>query len=311
MEKSAKKYIVYRITSPEGKSYIGATSTTIKTRWGQHQRRAFSHSHLPFYQAILKYDRSEFTVEVLHSNLTKEEASDLEIKHIAECGVLNRYNILSGGLNGESQGEAARRFWAKMDEDKEARDKYIQKLCDAQQARGPEAHAHLPLRGRKWQLENPREAYKIAMRALRCAKKVNTTTGAKQAAREEKAARSLKERLLAKHKGINLARTRATTRVWANRAEEEVEKIGRKIGDSLKNTLASNPELKEQNLKSVANARKHIDVSVQGPAASKGLKKFWEELRKDPIRYAEYINARKETLKKTLEAKAMQRRGEC
>jgi hypothetical protein len=215
---------------------------------------------------------------------------------------------VSGGLGKIAQSEAARLFWSSLDEDPEARAAYIQRLCDAQQARGPEAHAHLPKRGQKWQKENPREAYKIAMRALRCAMKVNTTTGAKQAKRDELAARPLKERLLAKHKGVHLSHVRATTKIWAGRSEEEIKEIGQKIGESLKNTLASNPELKAKNAELIMEARKKIDKSVQGPAASRGLKKFWEELRKNPVRYKEYMDARTASLMETIGEKGMKRR---
>ena len=46
-------------------------------------------------------------------------------------------------------------------------------------------------------------------------------------------------------------------------------------------------------------ARNAIDRSKQAPAASKGLKKFWEDLKKDPVRYKDYIERRKQTLKAT------------
>jgi predicted GIY-YIG superfamily endonuclease len=305
-----KKHLIYKITSPDNTAYIGVTSMPIAERWGYHKRRARipKYSNKPFYKAILHFGPDAFSVEILEECPDRGIASEAERKHIAQHGLDNLYNVVSGGLGKIAQSEAARLFWSSLDEDPEARAAYIQRLCDAQQARGPEAHAHLPKRGQKWQKENPREAYKIAMRALRCAMKVNTTTGAKQAKRDELAARPLKERLLAKHKGVHLSHVRATTKIWAGRSEEEIKEIGQKIGESLKNTLASNPELKAKNAELIMEARKKIDKSVQGPAASRGLKKFWEELRKNPVRYKEYMDARTASLMETIGEKGMKRR---
>ena len=309
MEINPKKYLIYQITAPTGTAYIGATSLSMNERWRHHKKRALDpkYAHKPFYGAILEFGPEAFSIEILDECLGKDEASRLERKYIAERGLDTLFNVVSGGMDGASQSEIARYFWASLEDKPEEREAYIQRLCEAQQARGPEAHAHLPLRGRKWQKENPREAYKIAMRALRCAKKVNTTTGQKQAMRDEKAARPLKERLLAKHKGVYLSRSRAVTKVWANRSDADRRELGEKIGATLRNTLANDAELKEINRKSIMEARKHIDVSIQGPAASRGIKKFWAEIRKDPERYEAYIEARKKTLAETNAAKKAKR----
>lgn len=40
-----------------------------------------------------------------------------------------------------------------------------------------------------------------------------------------------------------------------------------------------------------------IDRVKQGRAASEGLKKYWADLKADPIRYAQVINSRKEKRK--------------
>ena len=46
-----------------------------------------------------------------------------------------------------------------------------------------------------------------------------------------------------------------------------------------------------------------MDRKVQGAAASKGLKGFWAEIKKDPERYAAYMASRNKTLLETLERK--------
>jgi hypothetical protein len=57
----------------------------------------------------------------------------------------------------------------------------------------------------------------------------------------------------------------------------------------------------------VSKARQNIDRSIQGPAASKGIKTFWENLRKDPSAYEAHINQRKQTLAETNRKKKCER----
>lgn len=51
----------------------------------------------------------------------------------------------------------------------------------------------------------------------------------------------------------------------------------------------------DERKKVTIKARESIDRKKQGEAASKGLKKWWEELRKNPQEYEDYINRRKQT----------------
>jgi len=92
-------YLIYKHTSPSGKSYIGQTSTIRLTKriW-EHQNsdgcRAFSN-------AIQKYGFENFCTTILIENLTLEEANILEEQFIKEHNTLypNGYNLKSGGLN--------------------------------------------------------------------------------------------------------------------------------------------------------------------------------------------------------------------
>jgi hypothetical protein len=68
-----ENYYVYLHTNTINKKvYIGMTKLTPKARWGgngggyRHQSR--------FYNDILKYGWDNFTHEIVHSGLTKEEA---------------------------------------------------------------------------------------------------------------------------------------------------------------------------------------------------------------------------------------------
>jgi group I intron endonuclease len=98
-------YLIYKHTSPSGKSYIGQTNN--------YKRRCNAHKHkssqcLAFAKAINKHTWDAFTHEILHENLTIEQANELEAKLIAEHNTLapNGYNLRSGGLNSTHSVEA-------------------------------------------------------------------------------------------------------------------------------------------------------------------------------------------------------------
>ena len=91
-----KKYCVYKLTSPEGKIYIGMSSN-IKRRWDSYKNYKNS-SRL--YEAILKFKWENIQKEVLVTGLTKEEASkqeDLYIKLFNTMDPNIGYNCQAGG----------------------------------------------------------------------------------------------------------------------------------------------------------------------------------------------------------------------
>lgn len=91
-------YIVYRHTSPNGKIYIGITCGSMTSRAGKNGRRYSGNEH--FYRAIQKYGWDNFQHDILYSNLTKEEACELETSLIAEYKANQYdfgYNICDGG----------------------------------------------------------------------------------------------------------------------------------------------------------------------------------------------------------------------
>ena len=91
-----EKFILYRHTSPNGKVYIGITSKSVKDRWRNNGRGYKSNIH--FYNAINKYGWENFKHEVLHENLTKEDAIMLEKKYIKEHDSFKKgYNRTLGG----------------------------------------------------------------------------------------------------------------------------------------------------------------------------------------------------------------------
>lgn len=90
-------YIVYKVTSPSNKSYIGITKVGLSRRKYVHTLRALRGSTIKFHCAISKYgDRLQW--EVLKSNLTKVEAIKEEISLIKFYKSIDKsYNICDGG----------------------------------------------------------------------------------------------------------------------------------------------------------------------------------------------------------------------
>ena len=94
------KFIVYKHTSPSGKSYIGITHQKPNLRWrskGQGYKQC-----TVFYTAIMKYGWENFQHEILFENLSYEEASEKEKEMIIKYNSLvpHGYNIDEGGYSG-------------------------------------------------------------------------------------------------------------------------------------------------------------------------------------------------------------------
>lgn len=79
-------YQVYKHTTPSGKIYIGITRKTgdlshWNGRWGCN---GIHYRNQIFHKAIEKYGWDNITHEVLYTNLTRDEALQMEVKLIAE-----------------------------------------------------------------------------------------------------------------------------------------------------------------------------------------------------------------------------------
>lgn len=89
-------YLIYKHTSPSGKSYIGQTN--------DYNRRSIEHKNpnnrcAAFSRAIRKYKWENFTHEILIEGLTLCEANELESLLIKQHNTIypNGYNLVSGG----------------------------------------------------------------------------------------------------------------------------------------------------------------------------------------------------------------------
>ena len=92
------KGIIYKYTSPSGKSYIGQTIQTKEQR----ERHGKGYERCPvFYKAIQKYGIENFTYEILEE-VEQEKLDEREIYYISLYDTLvpNGYNVSTGGLQG-------------------------------------------------------------------------------------------------------------------------------------------------------------------------------------------------------------------
>lgn len=89
-------YCVYKHTCPNGKIYIGITSTSPEKRW----QYGKGYKTQIFYRAIQKYGWDNILHEVLYYGLTKKEAEEKEVELIAHYKSNQKeygYNINNGG----------------------------------------------------------------------------------------------------------------------------------------------------------------------------------------------------------------------
>ncbi len=103
-------YLVYKHTSPSGKSYIGITN--------DYDRRCTEHQRDPrcraFHNAIKKYGWDNFTHEILLDQLSEEEALRLEPALILEHDTRypRGYNLSEGGRGSSLLPESIERLRA-------------------------------------------------------------------------------------------------------------------------------------------------------------------------------------------------------
>ena len=92
-----KKYTLYKHVAPDGKVYIGITSTSLKRRWWNGKGYKYN---LHFTNAIKKYGWENFQHIVIRDGLTKEQAEIAEIATIRHYNARNPrfgYNMAKGG----------------------------------------------------------------------------------------------------------------------------------------------------------------------------------------------------------------------
>lgn len=94
--------IIYRLTSPSGKSYIGQTVQPFKRRLSTHIRNwRQGKRYSALYYAFDKYNPNEWCFEVIDSASSQDDLDTLE-KHYIQLfdSYLNGYNSTLGGSGG-------------------------------------------------------------------------------------------------------------------------------------------------------------------------------------------------------------------
>jgi group I intron endonuclease len=96
--------VIYKLTSPSGKSYIGQTRN-FRMRCNEHKS---SSRCTRLSNAIKKYGFDLFTHQILESGLSDEQANYLEEKYIKEHSTRhpNGYNLASGGMSSRHSDES-------------------------------------------------------------------------------------------------------------------------------------------------------------------------------------------------------------
>jgi hypothetical protein len=110
-------YSVYIHTTPSDKKYVGMTGRKPEYRWGKGGKKYCGNEH--FWRAIQKYGWDSITHEVVASNLSREEAVEMEIRLIAKYDTTDNtkgYNksIGGGGAHGLKLTEAQKRHLSEV-----------------------------------------------------------------------------------------------------------------------------------------------------------------------------------------------------
>lgn len=270
---------------------------TVQERWRHHKMRAAAgecKGH-PFYDELRLNDPALFRVEVLHRVKDREAAMALEELEISRTPADLSANLSCGGVNDAAEG--GRIFWERLNANPGEKEAFLKRLSERKLADDWTDYPALAAAARQWRKEHPREAYRIAYRAIRISNRKAGRAAPCEITVDE---RPLKERLLHKYK-LNEIRSRNTTAVWANRSDTERKEIGFKISQSTQKRMDAMDI--EEKREMTAKARNSIDRETQGKAASAGLKGWWADLKADPERYADYMERRTASLKKKLNAK--------
>jgi len=290
----------------------------VKERWRQHKGKAHlsNRNQHPFSDAILCYGDNAFSVETLSSFDDIESAKKEEVRQIAGHNATDRskgYNISPGGEYDGAFGSKV--FWSKMHSNPVAFAAYRENLSAACKKRGGTNVEALLAYNRDL---SPKERWKRAYRASRIAAR-NASPRLKGYTLSKSHVSKMREasRLVWESKPESKKRRHAmhsrkqATEQWVVRTKDEKKELSESISCTLKKRYKEDPLFKSKNTVQIKTARSCIDRSVQAPAASKGLKKFWAELKKDPERYKAYIAARSATLKRRANAKNDIRYTEC
>jgi len=163
---------IYKIEFPNGKHYIGLTTTSLEQRRKEHKRCAKNGDSRCLYNALRKYDMVDtFELVEIDTSDTLEELCEKEIGYIIEY---NSYYINENGYNMTSGGDGTTGY-VFTEEDKEQISESLKKYFENSEARqkqseslkkyfeeNPEAGKERGEKIKKRLEENPEERQKMS-----------------------------------------------------------------------------------------------------------------------------------------------------
>ena len=166
---------VYKITNKQnGKLYIGQTKMELYRRFGSHLREAkYGGSTSIIHNAIRKYGKDAFEIELLQECQSFEELDEAERRWIAELNTIapNGYNIEVGGCRNRAPMSEATRAKLRQRRSPET----IEKIRHAARNRSPEWRRRLS-ESRKHLKPTPKQLAALAAGA-KLRHVAGTTTG--------------------------------------------------------------------------------------------------------------------------------------
>lgn len=274
----ARKFSIYKLTSPSGRAYVGFTGQEVAERWRQHVNRAGTKTIHPLYAAIRKYGREGFKVETLATYGALDEALRAEVAAIA--GLENGYNVSPGG---EGDGGAGAARFRELLADPEWRAAYVARLSFSMKNSERFAESRKKLEGLldAWRDQNPAKAYHISMRNLRIGANRHN---------QRRPASPVPARLPRKPKGPaavfhkKRASREAAKRHWAEMDPGVKSEVHARIAQSVtKAHAAKSPEEKAAHAAQLAEARKSIDHDVRKARQAEALARYWTPERRAEI----------------------------
>lgn len=291
--------IVYCITSPSNKHYVGITRTTLNKRFAAHLRRAADvRVRHPLYDAMRKYGVDAFRVDALEDGLSEQDAKYAEIVWIRVLQATDRrhgYNLSPGGDYDAETGTAA--FRARL-ADPAFKTAYIQKLSAVKKSRDWTDYVAMTKANLKWRRANARQAYYASRRAARLATKAQGRVWMGGPG----VILGYYDRFYIDTPAVLEARRshfhkRRARFIWANRSEEDKAALSATMSEAARRTFADSSVRRANNAKQLGSARAGIDRVKQGKAASAGLKAWWAEIKKNPEAYAKLMEQKRAKLK--------------
>jgi len=126
--------LIYMLTSPSGKRYVGQTKTSLKKRWGSHYSAAERGGVgcRALCSAIRKYGRDSFQLRVLESNVADEDLTWTEDFHIIAQNTLapNGYNLRICSIGPEGCSAETRAIMSKVKKEQWADPEYRKNLSN-------------------------------------------------------------------------------------------------------------------------------------------------------------------------------------